>query len=149
MTIQMTARSDLERAAQCRRMAAEADDPAVSNLHEQLAQFHENEAHREESRANGWRGPANELGGLVACCPLDILAIPAMGYVARPHSGNLRRHADSHCRRMPLRIFGRGPGDDAEEEHADRRNKVANALHVNLQCIPFHVRCGTAATLRG
>ena len=35
-----------ERAEQCRKMAAEASDPAVRNLHEQLAQFHEAEAKR-------------------------------------------------------------------------------------------------------
>ena len=34
----------LERAAQCRQMAADAADPAVRQLHEQLAQFHEAEA---------------------------------------------------------------------------------------------------------
>jgi hypothetical protein len=38
----------LERAAQCRKMADEAADPAVRNLHEQLAEFHEAEARREE-----------------------------------------------------------------------------------------------------
>ena len=38
----------LERAAQCRRMAEEAADPAVRNLHEQLAEFHEAEAGRED-----------------------------------------------------------------------------------------------------
>lgn len=37
----------LERAAQCRKMAEEASDPAVRSLHEQLAQFHEAEAGRE------------------------------------------------------------------------------------------------------
>jgi hypothetical protein len=37
----------LERAAQCRRMAEEAIDPAVRGLHEQLARFHEAEARRE------------------------------------------------------------------------------------------------------
>ena len=37
----------LERAAQCRKMAEEAADPAVRSLHEQLAQFHEAEARRE------------------------------------------------------------------------------------------------------
>ena len=36
----------LERAAQCRKMAEEAADPAVRGLHEQLAQFHEAEARR-------------------------------------------------------------------------------------------------------
>jgi hypothetical protein len=36
----------LERADQCRKMAAEASDPAVRGLHEQLAQFHEAEARR-------------------------------------------------------------------------------------------------------
>jgi hypothetical protein len=36
----------LERAAQCRKMADEATDPAVRSLHEQLAQFHEAEAKR-------------------------------------------------------------------------------------------------------
>jgi hypothetical protein len=38
----------LERAAQCRKMADKAADPAVRNLHEQLAEFHEAEARREE-----------------------------------------------------------------------------------------------------
>jgi hypothetical protein len=38
----------LERAAQCRKMADEAADPAVRNLHEQLAEFHDAEARREE-----------------------------------------------------------------------------------------------------
>ena len=37
----------LERAAQCRQMADEASDPAVRNLHEQLAEFHEAEAKRD------------------------------------------------------------------------------------------------------
>jgi hypothetical protein len=37
----------LERAAQCRRMAEEASDPAVRGLHEQLAEFHEAEARRD------------------------------------------------------------------------------------------------------
>ena len=37
-----------ERAAQCRKMAEEASDPAVRSLHEQLAEFHEAEARREE-----------------------------------------------------------------------------------------------------
>ncbi|WP_294122834.1 hypothetical protein [Sphingomonas sp.] len=37
----------LERAAQCRKMAEEASDPAVRDLHEQLAQFHDAEAGRE------------------------------------------------------------------------------------------------------
>ena len=35
-----------ERAKQCRKMAAEASDPAIRQLHEQLAQFHETEAER-------------------------------------------------------------------------------------------------------
>ena len=37
----------LERAAQCRKMAADAADPAVQRLHQQLAEFHEAEAKRE------------------------------------------------------------------------------------------------------
>ena len=37
----------LERAAQCRKMAEDAADPAVRRLHEQLAEFHEAEAKRE------------------------------------------------------------------------------------------------------
>ena len=37
----------LERAAQCRQMAAEAADPAVQRLHEELAEFHEAEAKRQ------------------------------------------------------------------------------------------------------
>jgi hypothetical protein len=37
----------LGRAEQCRRMAAEASDPAIRNLHEQLARFHEAEAKRQ------------------------------------------------------------------------------------------------------
>lgn len=36
----------LERAEQCRRMAAEASEPGIRHLHEQLAQFHEAEAKR-------------------------------------------------------------------------------------------------------
>ena len=36
----------LGRAEQCRRMAAEASDVAIRHLHEQLAQFHEDEARR-------------------------------------------------------------------------------------------------------
>jgi hypothetical protein len=39
----------LERAAQCRKMAEEASNQAVRGLHEQLAQFHESEARREQS----------------------------------------------------------------------------------------------------
>ncbi|WP_187107749.1 hypothetical protein [Sphingomonas xanthus] len=41
----------LERAAQCRRMAEESVDPDVRRLHEELAQFHEAEAEREEDFA--------------------------------------------------------------------------------------------------
>ena len=37
----------LERAAQCRKMAEDASDPAVQRLHVQLAEFHEAEAKRE------------------------------------------------------------------------------------------------------
>lgn len=37
----------MERAAQCRKMAEDASDPAVQRLHEQLAEFHEAEAKRE------------------------------------------------------------------------------------------------------
>jgi hypothetical protein len=37
----------LERAKQCRKMAAESSDPAVRSLHEQLAEFHEEEAKRQ------------------------------------------------------------------------------------------------------
>lgn len=36
----------VERAAQCRKMAKDASDPAIRNLHEQLAEFHEAEARR-------------------------------------------------------------------------------------------------------
>ena len=36
-----------ERAAQCRKMAEEASEPAVRHLHEQLARFHEAEARRD------------------------------------------------------------------------------------------------------
>lgn len=39
----------LERAAQCRQMAADATDSAVRHLHEQLAEFHEAEAKRTET----------------------------------------------------------------------------------------------------
>lgn len=46
----MTAEDDrlfhLERAAQCRRMADESTDPAVRQLHVELAEFHEAEARR-------------------------------------------------------------------------------------------------------
>lgn len=48
----------LERAAQCRKMADEAADPAVRNLHEQLAQFHEAEAARELQQLAGGDDPA-------------------------------------------------------------------------------------------
>lgn len=45
----------LGRAEQCRKMAAEASEPAIRHLHEQLAQFHEAEAKRQlgELAANG------------------------------------------------------------------------------------------------
>lgn len=36
----------LERAAQCRKMAEQASEPAIRHLHEQLARFHEAEARR-------------------------------------------------------------------------------------------------------
>ena len=48
MTINDDRAFHLERAAQCRRMAEEAADPAVRGLHEQLARFHEDEARREQ-----------------------------------------------------------------------------------------------------
>jgi hypothetical protein len=38
----------LGRAEQCRRMAEAASEPAIRNLHEQLAEFHEAEARRSE-----------------------------------------------------------------------------------------------------
>lgn len=43
----------LGRAEQCRRMAAEAADPAIRHLHEQLAQFHEAEAKRDMTELTG------------------------------------------------------------------------------------------------
>jgi hypothetical protein len=48
----------LERAEQCRRMAADASDPSIRHLHEQLALFHEAEARRDASElaANGSEG---------------------------------------------------------------------------------------------
>ena len=46
MTVESERAFHLERAQQCRKMAAEAADPAVRGLHEQLAQFHEAEAER-------------------------------------------------------------------------------------------------------
>jgi len=48
MTIDDDRAFHLERAAQCRKMAEDASDPAVRSLHEQLAQFHEAEAKREQ-----------------------------------------------------------------------------------------------------
>ena len=39
----------LQRAKQCRNMAAEAEDSAIRHLHEQLAEFHEAEAKRQAS----------------------------------------------------------------------------------------------------
>lgn len=38
----------LERAKQCRLMASESADPVVRRLHEELAEFHEAEASRDE-----------------------------------------------------------------------------------------------------
>lgn len=38
-----------ERATQCREMAEQASDPAVRQLHQQLAEFHEAEAKRSQS----------------------------------------------------------------------------------------------------
>jgi hypothetical protein len=38
----------LERATHCRKMAEDAADPAVRRLHEQLAEFHEAEAKRQQ-----------------------------------------------------------------------------------------------------
>ena len=59
MSVEQERAFHLERAEQCRKMAAEADDPAIRNLHEQLAHFHEVEAKRDpiELAANeGERG---------------------------------------------------------------------------------------------
>ena len=47
MTMEGERAFHLERAEQCRKMAAEAPDPAVRRLHEQLAEFHEAEAQRQ------------------------------------------------------------------------------------------------------
>lgn len=47
MTVESERAFHLERAEQCRKMAAEAPDPAVRRLHEQLAEFHEAEAGRQ------------------------------------------------------------------------------------------------------
>ena len=46
MTMESERAFHLERAEQCRKMAADAQDPAVRGLHEQLAEFHEAEAGR-------------------------------------------------------------------------------------------------------
>lgn len=48
----------LERADHCRKMAADASDPAIRHLHEQLAQFHEAEAKRQQPEM----APNEELG---------------------------------------------------------------------------------------
>jgi len=58
MTIDDDRAFHLERAAQCRRMAEEASDPAVRGLHEQLAEFHEAEARRETEELIDGRDPA-------------------------------------------------------------------------------------------
>jgi hypothetical protein len=58
MTIDDDRAFHLERAAQCRRMAEEATDPAVRSLHEQLAEFHEAEARREPSEFADSEDPA-------------------------------------------------------------------------------------------
>jgi len=58
MTLQDDRAFHLERAAQCRRMAEEAADPAVRNLHEQLAEFHEAEAGREDMPLTEGGNPA-------------------------------------------------------------------------------------------
>jgi len=47
MSVEQERAFHVERANQCRRMAAEAADPAIRNLHEQLARFHEAEAMRQ------------------------------------------------------------------------------------------------------
>ena len=49
MTVEHERAFHLERADQCRKMAAAAGDQAIRNLHEQLAQFHEAEASRRQS----------------------------------------------------------------------------------------------------
>lgn len=46
MSVEQDRAFHIERAEQCRRMAAEASDPAIRHLHEQLAEFHEAEAKR-------------------------------------------------------------------------------------------------------
>ena len=58
MTIKDDRAFHLERAAQCRRMADEATDQAVRNLHEQLAEFHEAEAGREDIQLTESGNPA-------------------------------------------------------------------------------------------
>ncbi len=50
----------LERAEQCRRMALEASDPAVRNLHEQLAAFHEAEARKGHPQAAPTQTPVGQ-----------------------------------------------------------------------------------------
>lgn len=47
MSVEQERAFHLERADQCRKMAAAASDPAIRHLHEQLAQFHEAEARRQ------------------------------------------------------------------------------------------------------
>lgn len=47
MSVEQERAFHLERADQCRKMAAAASDPAIRHLHEQLAQFHEAEATRQ------------------------------------------------------------------------------------------------------
>lgn len=58
MTIDNDRAFHRERAAQCRKMAEEATDPAVRSLHEQLAEFHEAEAAREDWQLTDNEEPA-------------------------------------------------------------------------------------------
>lgn len=48
----------LERAKQCRSMATESSDPVVRRLHEELAEFHEQEAERGDLEVPMDREPA-------------------------------------------------------------------------------------------
>ena len=58
MTIQDDRAFHLERAAQCRKMADQATDQAVRNLHEQLAEFHEAEARSQDMQLTDTRNTA-------------------------------------------------------------------------------------------
>src|SRR6266576_4461823 len=72
----------------------------------------------------------------------DLALLIEMRLVAEAHADNRHRHADDQRGRMPCRVIRFRPGDRAQEEDADDRNEIAEALPVNPEAAKRNDRFG-------